>query len=62
MDSSDLERAVAEVLGKERAGVWLYRPHPMLEGVTPMELAKQGSDGLDRVLELVTAIRYGSAA
>ncbi len=37
---------------------WLEEKNPSLDGVTPAELLNS-SDGLDRVIDLVNAIRHG---
>ena len=42
----------------DEASAWLRRPHPMLEGDSPLELAKT-SFGAQRVKDILIAIRYG---
>ena len=43
---------------EEEAAAWLRRPHPMLDGDSPLELAKSGY-GAQRVKDILMAIRYG---
>lgn len=43
---------------EDEASAWLRRPHPMLEGDSPLELAKT-SFGAQRVKDILIAIRYG---
>lgn len=43
---------------KEAAHKWLRRPHPMLDGESPLEAAKT-SYGAQRVKEILVAIVYG---
>ena len=43
---------------EDEASAWLRRPHPMLEGDSPLELAKT-SYGAQRVKDILIAIRYG---
>jgi len=42
----------------EEAAAWLRRPHPMLDGETPMDCAKS-SFGAERVKDILNAIKYG---
>ena len=44
----------------EVATEWLRRAHPMLNGETPLELAKSGY-GAERVKEILIALKYGGA-
>lgn len=44
----------------EDAAQWLRRAHPMLNGQTPLELAKSGY-GAERVKEILIALKYGGA-
>lgn len=41
-----------------QAADWLRRPHPMLEGDTPLEAAKS-SYGAERVKDILLALKYG---
>jgi putative toxin-antitoxin system antitoxin component (TIGR02293 family) len=43
---------------EDEASAWLRRPHPMLEGDSPLELVKT-SFGAQRVKDILIAIRYG---
>jgi len=43
---------------EEEASAWLRRPHPMLDGDSPLELAKT-SYGAQRVKDILIALRYG---
>ena len=43
---------------EDEASAWLRRPHPMLDGDSPLELAKT-SFGAQRVKDILIAIRYG---
>lgn len=43
---------------EEEASAWLRRPHPMLDGDSPLELAKT-SFGAQRVKDILIALRYG---
>ena len=42
----------------DEASAWLRRPHPMLDGDSPLEAAKT-SYGAQRVKDILIAIRYG---
>ena len=42
----------------EESSQWLRRPHPMLEGETPLQAAKT-SFGAQRVKDILLAIKYG---
>lgn len=42
----------------DEAWQWLRRPHPMLEGETPLECAKSAYGG-QRVKDMLLAIKYG---
>jgi putative toxin-antitoxin system antitoxin component (TIGR02293 family) len=43
---------------EDQAAAWLRRPHPMLDGDSPLEAAKT-SFGAQRVKDILIAIRYG---
>lgn len=43
---------------KEEAAEWLRRPHPMLDGETPLDCAKSGF-GAERVKDILNAVKYG---
>lgn len=43
------------------ADAWWRRPHPMLDGRTPHDTYESGPDGVERVLGILAAIRYGGA-
>ena len=40
------------------AFAWLRRPHPLLDGETPIEVAKNAA-GAQRVKDILQAIKYG---
>lgn len=42
----------------DEAAAWLRRPHPMLEGETPLEAAKT-SFGAQRAKDILVAVKYG---
>ena len=42
----------------EEAGAWLRRPHPMLDGESPIECAKSAF-GAQRVKDILVATKYG---
>lgn len=42
------------------AEAWMKRPHPMLQGETPMQCAGS-DDGARRVQDFLVAIKYGGA-
>ena len=43
---------------EDESAAWLRRPHPMLDGDSPLELAKT-SYGAQRVKDMLLAIKYG---
>lgn len=43
---------------EDEASTWLRQPHPMLDGDSPLELAKT-SYGAQRVKDILIAVRYG---
>ncbi|MBO9514315.1 MAG: DUF2384 domain-containing protein [Variovorax sp.] len=56
---SDLLVRAAEVFGED-GPAWMTRPHPLLDGKTPLEFASN-EFGAERVREILTAIEYGGA-
>jgi putative toxin-antitoxin system antitoxin component (TIGR02293 family) len=57
----ELDRMAADTFEQEaEASQWLRKPHPMLEGETPLEAAKT-SYGAQRVKDILLAIKYGGA-
>lgn len=42
----------------EEAAAWMRKPHPMLDGETPLQCAKSGF-GAQRVKDILVAIKYG---
>lgn len=55
----ELEGIAAETFATEvEASAWLNRPHPMLDGETPLAAAKT-SFGAQRVKDILLAIKYG---
>ncbi|MCV0438895.1 MAG: MbcA/ParS/Xre antitoxin family protein [Hydrogenophaga sp.] len=57
-DLRDMQQLATDVFGKREAADWIQRPHPMLEGKTPSDAAAT-SLGLQRVMEILVAIKYG---
>jgi uncharacterized protein (DUF2384 family) len=58
----ELEKMAKDTFGShEAASAWLRRPHPMLEGDSPVEAAKT-SHGTERVKGILAAIKYGGVA
>ena len=60
---AELERlteAICEVLRAESVGLWLTRPNPAFDGVTPLELIASGAT--DRLWEMVYFLRSGVPA
>lgn len=56
----ELDAIAAETFATEaEASAWLRRPHPMLDGETPLAAAKT-SFGSQRVKDILLAIKYGS--
>jgi uncharacterized protein (DUF2384 family) len=45
----------------EDAAGWLTSPHPLLDGESPMQRARTPW-GLDKVREILVALRYGGVA
>ena len=55
----ELDRLAEETLtSPEEAAAWLRRPHPMLDGETPLECAKSAF-GTQCVKDILVAARYG---
>ncbi len=54
----DLKEMVSDVFEGEDGQNWLKKPHPMLEGETPLQAAKT-SFGAQRVKDILNAIKYG---
>lgn len=55
----ELERMAAETFEtKGDAAQWLRRPHPMLDGEVPLQIA-QVPAGVERVKAILAAIKYG---
>lgn len=55
----ELEAMAAETFATEsEAAAWLGRPHPMLDGETPLAMS-QNSFGGQRVKDILLAIKYG---
>lgn len=58
----ELDGMAAETFETEaEASAWLNRPHPMLDGETPLAVA-MNSFGAQRVKDILLAIKYGGAA
>lgn len=55
----ELDQMAADTFEAEaEASQWLRKPHPMLDGETPLEAAKT-SYGAQRVKDILLAIKYG---
>lgn len=55
----ELEKMANDTFESEEAALgWLRRPHPMLDGESPLESAKT-SFGARRVKDILVAIKYG---
>ncbi len=55
----EIEKMANDTFETEEAALaWLRRPHPMLEGESPLESAKI-SFGARRVKDILVAIKYG---
>ncbi|MEK7663796.1 MAG: MbcA/ParS/Xre antitoxin family protein [Actinomycetota bacterium] len=55
----DLEKMANDTFeSEEAASGWLRRPHPMLDGESPLEAAKT-SFGTRRVKDILVALKYG---
>jgi putative toxin-antitoxin system antitoxin component (TIGR02293 family) len=52
------QMAVDTFEDEDSASQWLQRPHPMLEGETPLQAAKSAY-GTQRVKDILLAIQYG---
>lgn len=58
----DCERMAYDTFESEEVAFgWLRRPHPMLEGKSPLEYVKTSS-GVQRVKDILVAIKYGGGA
>lgn len=56
---ADLERLAGDTFeSPEALAQWLRRPHPMLEGKTPLQAA-QSKLGADQVRSILVAIKHG---
>ena len=59
---TDLLTQAAEVFGSPaQASTWLTRPHPSLDGDTPLKRARTPW-GMSKVQSMLVALRYGAAA
>ncbi len=59
---TDLLTQAAEVFGSPtQASTWLTRPHPSLDGETPLRRARTPW-GMSKVQSMLVALRYGAAA
>jgi uncharacterized protein (DUF2384 family) len=41
-DITTISILAASTLGKQRASAWMYTPHPLLDGESPLEIVMQG--------------------
>ncbi len=61
MQFTELVATAVGVFGSvEGTSIWLTRPHPLLEGETPMQRARTPW-GLQRVRSMLGALKYGGA-
>lgn len=60
-DLRDMQELATEVFGIREAADWCQRPHPMLDGKPPSHAAAT-SLGLQRVMEILVALKYGGVA
>jgi putative toxin-antitoxin system antitoxin component (TIGR02293 family) len=61
LQAIELMALAAEVFGAPReAAAWLTRPHPLLDGETPLRRARTPW-GLSKVRAMLVALRYGGA-
>ncbi|MDE2628415.1 MAG: DUF2384 domain-containing protein [Burkholderiales bacterium] len=59
---TDLLTQATEVFGSPaQASTWLTRPHPSLDGETPLKRARTPW-GMSKVQSILVALRYGAAA
>lgn len=59
---TDLLTQATEVFGvPAQASMWLTRPHPSLDGATPLKRARTPW-GMSKVQSMLVALRYGAAA
>ena len=59
---TDLLTQATEVFGSPaQASMWLTRPHPSLDGETPLKRARTPW-GMSKVQSILVALRYGAAA
>ncbi len=59
---TDLLTQATEVFGSPtQASTWLTRPHPLLDGETPLRRARTPW-GMSKVQSMLVALRYGAAA
>jgi putative toxin-antitoxin system antitoxin component (TIGR02293 family) len=59
---TDLLTQAIEVFGSPtQASTWLTRPHPLLDGETPLRRARTPW-GMSKVQSMLVALRYGAAA
>ncbi|WP_382327942.1 antitoxin Xre/MbcA/ParS toxin-binding domain-containing protein [Hydrogenophaga sp. UC242_50] len=59
MRLQELERLAEEAFASRAdARSWLLRPHPLLEGASPLQVGKT-EDGARRIQDMLVAIKYG---
>ena len=62
LQATDLMTQATEVFGSTaQASTWLTRPHPSLDGETPLKRARTPW-GMSKVQSILVALRYGGAA
>lgn len=57
-DLREMQELATEVFGAREAAVWLQRPHPLLDGKTPLHAAATPR-GLQQVIAILVALKYG---
>lgn len=62
LQATDLVTRATEVFGSPAvASAWLSKAHPLLDGQTPLQRARTPW-GMEKVLSMLVALRFGSAA
>lgn len=57
----EIEHMAFDTFEEDDSREWLHRPHPLLDGETPLQAAGT-SYGAERVKSILVAIKYGGAA
>ena len=62
LQATDLMTQATEVFGSpNQASLWLTKPHPLLDGETPLRRARTPW-GMSKVQSMLVSLRYGGAA